>query len=43
MLGMTFDEPLHINVSMSEQKIIQTLDETEWVPSMIGALQIECS
>lgn len=42
MLGLTFDEPLSINISINENRLLQTLDSREWVPALLGIMDIEC-
>ena len=42
MLGLTFDEPLAINISINENRLLQTMDALEWTPSLLGLMDIEC-
>ena len=43
MLGLNFEELLCVNISMNEHKLLHSQDETEWNPSLIGAMTLECS
>lgn len=40
MLGLNYDSPLVISISMNEISILQTLDAEEWSPSLMGLLKI---
>lgn len=42
MLGLTFDEPLSINISINENRLLQSIDSREWTPSLLGIMDIEC-
>jgi len=42
MLGLTFDEPLSINISINENRLLQTMDSRDWTPSLLGIMDIEC-
>ena len=41
MLGLNFEDLLCINISINENRLMQSQDEVEWTPALVGALTME--
>ena len=41
MLGLSYDYPLVISLSLSENTILQTSEAVSWTPALLGALQLQ--
>mmetsp|Transcript_25973 Transcript_25973/g.25555 ORF Transcript_25973/g.25555 Transcript_25973/m.25555 type:complete len:468 (-) Transcript_25973:1237-2640(-) len=41
MLELTYESPLVISITINDNRIIQTLDEIQWTPALLGSLNFE--